>query len=41
MPKGLIFLLVMAGVVFWRHRGNIRRILDGRERKVGELDQQL
>ena len=37
----LIFFLCLAGVVFWRHRGNIRRILAGSERKVGEIDQRL
>lgn len=37
----LLFFLCLAGVVVWRHRGNIRRILQGRERKVGDLDQKL
>jgi glycerol-3-phosphate acyltransferase PlsY len=36
-----LFLVVTAGVVVWRHRGNIKRILQGRERRVGDLDQQL
>jgi len=36
-----LFLLVTAAVVVWRHRGNIRRILQGKERKVGAIDQQL
>jgi glycerol-3-phosphate acyltransferase PlsY len=36
-----IFLLVTAIVVVWRHRGNIARILQGKERRVGDLDQQL
>ena len=31
----LIFLVVLAVVVFWRHRDNIRRLLEGRERKIG------
>jgi glycerol-3-phosphate acyltransferase PlsY len=35
------FLTGMAAVVVWRHRDNIRRILQGKERKVGSLDQQL
>lgn len=29
------FLTVCAAVVVWRHRANIRRLLDGRERKIG------
>ena len=37
----LLFLLTLAFVVVWRHRDNIRRILTGRERKVGATDQQL
>jgi glycerol-3-phosphate acyltransferase PlsY len=36
-----IFLVVTAVVVVWRHRGNIARILQGKERRVGDLDQQL
>lgn len=36
-----VFFTVMAAVIVWRHRSNIRRILQGRERKVGALDQQL
>ena len=36
-----IFLMVTAFFVVWRHRGNIRRILQGRERRVGDLDQKL
>jgi glycerol-3-phosphate acyltransferase PlsY len=30
-----LFLVALAGVVIWRHRTNIGRILKGRERKVG------
>lgn len=37
----LVFLLVLAVVVVMRHRDNIRRLLTGRERKVGAIDQQL
>lgn len=37
----LAFLVALAAFVFWRHRENIRRLLQGRERKVGALDQQL
>ena len=29
------FLTVCTAVVVWRHRENIRRLLDGRERKIG------
>lgn len=36
-----VFLVVTAAVVVWRHRANIQRILQGRERRVGDLDQQL
>jgi glycerol-3-phosphate acyltransferase PlsY len=36
-----LFLVVTAVVVVWRHRENIRRILQGSERRVGELDQKL
>jgi glycerol-3-phosphate acyltransferase PlsY len=36
-----IFLVVTAAVVVWRHRTNITRILQGKERRVGDLDQQL
>lgn len=35
------FFVVMAGFVVWSHRANIRRVLMGTERKVGELDQKL
>ena len=27
---------VMSGLVFWRHRGNIRSLLDGTEKKIGQ-----
>jgi acyl phosphate:glycerol-3-phosphate acyltransferase len=30
------FLTLMAFVVIWRHRENIRRILQGRERRIGD-----
>jgi glycerol-3-phosphate acyltransferase PlsY len=36
-----VFLTLVAGVVVWRHRANIRRLLQGRERRVGAADQQL
>jgi glycerol-3-phosphate acyltransferase PlsY len=36
-----VFLTVVAVMVVWRHRANIRRVLQGRERKVGAADQQL
>ncbi len=36
-----IFLVVTALVVVWRHRSNILRILQGKERRVGDLDQKL
>ena len=35
----LIFLLALAVVVFWRHRDNIRRIMEGSERKIGATQQ--
>jgi glycerol-3-phosphate acyltransferase PlsY len=31
-----LFALFGAGLVLWRHRGNMRRLLDGTERKIGE-----
>ncbi len=36
-----LFLVALAGMVIWRHRTNIVRILRGRERKVGASDQKL
>jgi len=36
-----LFLVALAGMVIWRHRTNIVRILSGRERKLGASDQQL
>jgi glycerol-3-phosphate acyltransferase PlsY len=33
------FLTALAVVIVWRHRPNIRRILQGRERRVGDPDQ--
>jgi glycerol-3-phosphate acyltransferase PlsY len=36
-----VFLTLVAGMVVWRHRANIRRLLQGRERRVGASDQQL
>jgi glycerol-3-phosphate acyltransferase PlsY len=36
-----LFLLLTAATVIWRHRTNIRRILQGTERRVGEVDQNL
>lgn len=36
-----LFLVALAAMVIWRHRANIRRLLSGRERKVGASDQQL
>ena len=35
------FLTLVAVLVIWSHRGNIKRILQGRERRVGDLDQRL
>ena len=32
----LAFLVAAAGVVIWRHRANIGRILAGREPRLGE-----
>ncbi len=31
-----VFLTLSAAVVIWRHRDNIRRLLRGRERKIGQ-----
>jgi glycerol-3-phosphate acyltransferase PlsY len=31
-----LFAVVGAALVLWRHRGNMRRLLDGTERKIGE-----
>jgi glycerol-3-phosphate acyltransferase PlsY len=36
-----LFFTGLAGIVIWRHRANIRRILQGRERRVGADDQAL
>ena len=36
-----LFFILTAAVVVWRHRENIKRILAGKERRVGDLDQQL
>jgi glycerol-3-phosphate acyltransferase PlsY len=36
-----VFLTLVAVMVVWRHRGNIARVLQGRERKVGATDQAL
>ena len=36
-----LFLIASAIVVVWRHRGNIKRIRAGTERRVGALDQNL
>ena len=33
--------VVMSGFVVWSHRANIARVLQGRERKVGAVDQKL
>lgn len=30
-----LFLTVSAGIVIWRHRGNIARLLEGRESRIG------
>ncbi len=35
------FLLLMAGFVVWSHRSNIKRVLRGTERRVGDTDQKL
>jgi glycerol-3-phosphate acyltransferase PlsY len=36
-----LFLVVAAATVVWRHRGNIRRLLAGSERRVGDANQRL
>jgi glycerol-3-phosphate acyltransferase PlsY len=33
--SGLPFVLVMAGLIFLKHHANIRRLLEGRESKIG------
>lgn len=33
--KGLSFILAMAALIFLKHRANIRRLLEGRESKIG------
>jgi glycerol-3-phosphate acyltransferase PlsY len=30
----LVWLVVTIALIFWRHRGNIRRVLKGSEQKV-------
>lgn len=34
-----LFFVALTGIVVWRHRDNILRILSGKERKVGATDQ--
>jgi glycerol-3-phosphate acyltransferase PlsY len=29
---------VMAALIFWRHRSNIRKIIDGTEKQLGHKD---
>jgi len=36
-----VFLTITTAIVVWRHRANIVRIFQGRERRVGASDQQL
>lgn len=36
-----VFLVASAAAVIWGHRTNIRRILAGTERRIGEVDQKL
>lgn len=31
----VLMALIMAAILLWRHRGNIERLLDGRETKIG------
>ncbi|MFM8385893.1 MAG: glycerol-3-phosphate 1-O-acyltransferase PlsY [Planctomycetia bacterium] len=38
-PAALAFLVLMAVVVVWRHRDNIRRLLQGSERRIGDPSQ--
>jgi glycerol-3-phosphate acyltransferase PlsY len=28
-------ILVMSGLLIWRHRGNIRKLLNGTEQRIG------
>ncbi len=35
-PNRFQFVLLIAALVFWRHRENVRRLLAGRERRLGE-----
>jgi glycerol-3-phosphate acyltransferase PlsY len=32
---GLLFIFLMAALIFYKHQGNIRRLLEGRETKIG------
>lgn len=34
-----LFFVALTGIVVWRHRDNILRILSGKERKIGAADQ--
>lgn len=34
--KAIIWVLIMAGLLIWRHKENIKRLLNGTERKLGE-----
>jgi glycerol-3-phosphate acyltransferase PlsY len=35
-PSFIVVLAVIAAMLFWRHRGNIQRILSGTESRIGE-----
>ena len=37
-PGAILLAALLAGVILWRHRGNISRILNGTEPKIGKKD---
>ncbi|PKQ12474.1 MAG: glycerol-3-phosphate acyltransferase [Alphaproteobacteria bacterium HGW-Alphaproteobacteria-1] len=38
VPGATVLAALLAGVILWRHRGNISRILNGTEPKIGKKD---
>jgi glycerol-3-phosphate acyltransferase PlsY len=37
-PRAILLAVLLAAVILWRHRGNISRILNGTEPKIGKKD---
>ena len=35
-PAYVVGSIAMGAILFWRHRGNIKRLLDGSESKIGK-----